>query len=58
MIAPGLHYIGMKGKYGYKDNEKNNMIFKKPTFNYPIGGRKGDAKLNIILLHHSQSTQE
>ena len=47
MIAPGLNYIGMKGQNVYKDNERNNIISKKPTFVYPAGGRTGDVHIFI-----------
>ena len=49
MIAPDLNYIGMKGQNVYKDNEMNNIIFKKPTCIYNVGGRKGDDHIIITL---------
>ena len=49
MIAPGHNYIGMKGHNVYKDDESNNILLKKPTFIYPVGGRKGDDHIIINL---------
>ena len=50
MIAPGLNYIGMKGQNVYKNNERANIIIKKPAFIYPVGGCKGDVHIIITLL--------
>ena len=41
---------GMKGQNNYKDNKRNNIIVKKPTFISPVGGRKGDDQIIITLL--------
>ena len=38
VIASGLNYVGIKGQNVYKDNENNNIIFKKTTIIYPVGG--------------------
>ena len=49
VIASGLNYIGMKEQNFYKDTERYNIIFKKQTFIYPVGGRKGDDHIIITL---------
>ena len=49
MIALGLNYIGMKEQNVYNDIERNNIIFKKSTFIYPVGGRKCDGHIIITL---------
>ena len=38
----------MKGQF-YKDSERNNIIFKKPIFSYPVGSRKGDDHIIMTL---------